>query len=116
MSSGLPLIQPLIDAHPNLKNITMVTYNNLLTSAFFGTAPKNAPCTKGLDRTVYGVGIKSYDIPTFATYFQNLQKLFTQYPAAQSSVFFIEAFPKQAVIAIPDSTTAYPHRDINAHL
>jgi len=116
ISDGLPLIQPLIDAHPSLKNISVVTWNNLLSSAFFGTAPKNGICTKGLDRSVYGVGIKRFDIPTIVGYFENLQSLYAQYPAAQSSVFFIESFPKQAVIAVSKNATAYPHRDINAHL
>lgn len=116
MSKGLPLVQPLIDAHPLKQNISMVTWNNLLSSAFFGSAPKNAPCIKGQDRTVYGVGIKTYDVPTFDTFLANLQKFFLQHPAAQSSVFFIEAFPNQAVKAVEDDATAYSHRDINAHL
>ncbi|EHK97189.1 hypothetical protein M7I_7073 [Glarea lozoyensis 74030] len=33
-----------------------------------------------------------------------------------SSVFFIESFPKQAVVAVPNDATAYPHRGTNAHL
>ncbi|EPE25298.1 FAD-binding protein [Glarea lozoyensis ATCC 20868] len=116
MSDGLPLIQPLIDANPSMKSISVVTYNNLISSAFFGTAPKSGICTKGLNRSVYGVGIKTFHIPTFIEYFQNLQHLYSEYPAAQSSVFFIESFPKQAVVAVPNDATAYPHRGTNAHL
>lgn len=116
MSKGMPLVQPLIDAHPIKQNITMVTWNNLLSSAFFGLAPKNAPCIKGQDRNVYGVGIKTYHVPTFTTFLTDLQNFFLQYPAARSSVFFIEAFPNQAVKGVADDATAYPHRDMNAHL
>lgn len=116
MSKGMPLIQPLIDAHPIKQNITMVAWNNLLGSAFFGSAPKNAPCIKGQDRSVYAVGIKTYHVPTFDTFLAKLHNFFLQYPAVRSSVFFIEAFPNQAVKLVADDETAYPHRDMNAHL
>lgn len=116
MNKGMPLVQQLIDAHPIKQNISMVTWNNLLNSAFFGSAPKNAPCIKGQDRSVYAVGIKTFDVPTFDIFLVNLENFFLQYPAARSSVFFIEAFPNQAAKAVADDATAYPHRDMNAHL
>lgn len=113
---GTKLVQPLIDATPLLQNISTVTWNNVLSSAFFGTAPKDATCTKQLYRDVYGLGIKTYDVQTYDTYLSNLQVLYQEYPATQSSVFFIEMFPTQAVRAVSDNATAYPHRDITAHL
>jgi hypothetical protein len=109
------LLQPLIDADPTRQNIALIPYNELLNASFFGTAA-NLPCTKDTLQNVYGLGLKSYDIPTFQQYMANLTDLFETQPAARGSVFFIEAFPMQAARAVPDSATAYPHRDINAHL
>ncbi|KAL7916744.1 hypothetical protein GGI35DRAFT_474009 [Trichoderma velutinum] len=115
-SVGIPLVQPLIDANPIMQNITTVPYNQLLSAAFFGTAPASAPCVKQNKRVVYGLGISTYDVPTFENYFNNLSSIFNSQPQFRDSVFFIEAFPMQAARKVADNATSYPHRDFNAHL
>lgn len=114
LDKGTALVQGLVDAHPAKQAITMVQWNEIDKKAFFGSAPTT--CAKNQNQNVYGLGIKTYDVPTFQTFFADLQKLFVDHPPTQQSVFFIEAFPNQAVKAVPFDETAYPWRDITAHL
>ncbi|KAM0796584.1 FAD-dependent oxidase [Usnea florida] len=116
LSEAEALLEPLISANPSLKNITAVPWKSLVSSAFFGAEPADSTCTKDLVQNVYGGGIKTYDIPTFQTFFYDLNNFYMEYPSAQGSVFFIEHFPWQAVRAVSDEETAYPHRDFTAHL
>ncbi|KAK3687416.1 hypothetical protein B0T22DRAFT_489312 [Podospora appendiculata] len=115
-SLGLPLIQPLIAAGPIRQSITTVAYKDLLSASFFGMGGDTGPCTRHAKRDVYGLGLRTVDVPTVQGYVANLSALFAAHPEYRDSVFFIEAFPSQAVRAVPDGATAYPHRDINAHL
>ena len=114
IEKGTALVQGLINAHPIRHNITEITWKTINQLAFFGSA--SATCTKEQIQNVYGLGIKSLDVPTFQNYFMGLQNLFKQYPTTQDSVFFIEAFPIQAAQAVPQEETSYPWRDITAHL
>lgn len=99
-----------------MHNVTMVPYRDLLSSAFFGATPPSTPCPRDSLRNVYGLGVKTYDVPTLQSFFDRLTDLYETYPDVRGSVFFIEAFPMQAARAVPDEETAYPHRDINGHL
>jgi hypothetical protein len=116
MEKGRQLVQPLVNANSITHNITTVPWKDLTYNAFFGTAPKDAHCAKKGLHNVYSVGIKTYDIPTFQRFMTSLNSFYAAYPAAQSTVFFIEAFPRQAVERVPFGATSYPHRDIVAHL
>lgn len=114
---GTALIQPLIDLHPIRQNITEVPWKDLVSTSFFeaeGSLPN--PCIKGLHQNVYGGSIKTYDIPTFQNFIIDLEAFYDSYPNARGSIWFIEHFAKQAVKAVPDNETAYPWRDITAHL
>ncbi|KAI4231750.1 MAG: hypothetical protein LQ349_005408 [Xanthoria aureola] len=114
LEGATPLLKPLGDIHPVQQNISTIPWRDVTTKAFFGTAA--ADCTKGTNRNVYGSAIKTYDIPTFQTFFAGLQKLWADHPDTRQSVFFIEAFPTQAARAVPDEETAYPWRDTSVHL
>jgi len=114
-AKGRPLIQDLINIGPIQQNITMTTWKDQLRTAFFGLSPVGT-CAKGHTHNVYGVGLKSYDVPTFNKFFADLQSLYKNTPGTQQSVFFIEAFPNQAAKRVPDERTAYPHRDVTTHL
>lgn len=67
-------------------------------------------------QNVYGGGVKTYDISTFERFFYDLNNFYMSHPSAQGSAFFIDYLPWQAVRAISDEETAYPHRDFTAHL
>lgn len=108
-----PLLHKITPLH---QNITVIPWKDLTYTAFFAAEPSMAACVKGLYRNVYGGSVKSYDISSFDTFFHNMQGFYTKYPDAQSSVFFIEQFSKNKTMSIPDNSTAYPYRDITAHL
>ena len=113
----MALIQPLLDLRPIKQNISEIPWSELTETAFFdaeGSLPN--PCIKDLHQNVYGGSIKTYDIPTFQTFVAELDIFYNDYPNAQSSIWFIEHFATQAVRAVPDEATAYPWRDITAHL
>ncbi|OJJ67836.1 hypothetical protein ASPBRDRAFT_68573 [Aspergillus brasiliensis CBS 101740] len=111
------LLSPLLrDATPIRENITVIPWKDLTYTAFFAAEPSMAACTKGLYRNVYGGSVKAYDISSFNTFFTEMQDFYLEYPDAQSSVFFIEHFPKAKALSVPDNATAYPYRDITAHL
>lgn len=114
LSAANPLLAPLTALHPIQQNISTIPWRDITTKAFFGTAA--ADCTKGTNRNVYGSAVKTYDIPTFQTFFASLQELWADTPETRGSVFFIEAFPTQAAVAVPDDQTAYPWRDTSVHL
>ena len=107
-------MQGLVKAGPVKQAISMIQWNEINAKSFFGSAP--ALCSKGTNQNVYGLGIQTYDVPTLQTFLLGLQKLFRDQPATQQSVFFIEAFPNQAVKAVSADATAYAWRDITAHL
>ena len=117
MAEGRKLIQPLIDGRPIRSSFTEVIWRDLVYTAFFGAeSSKDAPCPELGNQNVYGSSIKTYNLSTWERYYTNMDHFYAQYPNAQGSVFFIEHFSKRGVQAVPDSATAYPHRDITAHL
>ena len=117
LSSGKALIQPLLDLRPVKENISEIPWSELTQTAFFeaeGSLPN--PCIKGLHQNVYGGSIRTYDIPTFQNWVAELDIFYSNYPNARGSIWFIEQFATQAVKAVSDEATAYPWRDITAHL
>ena len=97
----------------------MISWTDINAYAFFGSgAPydKNA-CPKNATHNVYGGAVSHFDISTFQTFYSNYDKLLQSMPdKLAGTVYFIEFFPKQAVEAVPANATAYPWRDITAHL
>jgi hypothetical protein len=62
------------------------------------------------------MGVKTLDEATFKKFTADFTSFFYQFPVARGSLFFLEFFPTQAVMAVPDDATAYPHRDITGQL
>ncbi|KAK3311874.1 putative FAD-dependent oxidase [Apodospora peruviana] len=115
-----PLLDPLLaKVTPYRQNVSEIPWSQMLYYNFFGATPSApAACAaKGLDRDIYGGAIKSYDkrewnrfIANFSSFLRGADE------ASRSSIFFIEQFSKVKVLQIPDEETAYPWRDITAHL
>ena len=112
--TGKALFQPFFDLGPIVQNVTVVPWNLLGSSSIFGLDAEF--CIDGGNHNLYAVGIKSFDVPTFVEYTNNLTELWAQYPASNESTFEIELFLTQAVLAVPNNATAYPWRDINAQV
>lgn len=95
----------------------MVPWRYITSASFFGAEPLSpSSCVTGNNRNLYGGSIKSYHIATWNKFFADLQAFYASNLNAQSSIFFIQQFSKDVVQAVPDDATAYPHRDITAHL
>lgn len=116
ISEAKTLLQPLLATGPTIQKIESVAWGALVSTAFLGAEPANTTCPDGFVQDVYGGGLKTYDIPAFNNFLTHLNNLYVSKPGTQGSVFFIEHFPWQAVRAVQDDETAYPHRDFTAHL
>ncbi|KAJ8063296.1 hypothetical protein OCU04_008526 [Sclerotinia nivalis] len=114
-SEGEKLLQPLFNASPKLKNLTMVPWASVNAVSFFGA--DNEPCTGSTPHNVYGGAVHYFDIPTFQNFYEDYNELISSNPVElDGTVYFIEFFAKQAVEAVASNATAYPWRNITAHL
>jgi hypothetical protein len=114
---GKEYLRPLLDSTPIRSNLTMVPWSNVNSASFFGLEPPDAPCPTNSIHNVYGGAVKKFDISTFQTFYENLDQLLSSKPEELSGTSYsIEFFSKQAVQAVPINSTAYPWRDITAHL
>lgn len=112
---GRTYIQPLVNStRPTLQNVTSIPWDQIPTQSFFASA--SSSCVRGVNRNVYGAGTRNIDVPTFDNFFTQVGSFYQRFPGAAGTVFFIERFATQAVQAVSDDATAYPHRDINTHL
>ena len=112
--AGIPLIQPILNLHPTVQNISMIPWKDVTAQSLFNGDP--LACTKGGLHNLYGMGLKTFDVATFKKFTADFTNFFYKFPGARNSFFFLEHFPTQAVLAVPDDATAYPHRDISSHL
>jgi hypothetical protein len=113
------LLEPLLTAFPpTSQNVSEVSWNNLTKVAFFGSESRVPdPCAvKNLSDNIYGGAIQTWDVPTFERLFADLAAFFDKYLAARGTVFFIEFFSKEKSMSVPDDATAYPWRNVTAHL
>jgi len=95
----------------------MISWASINAVSFFAYEPVNFTCPTGSNHNVYGAAVKRFDIPTFQTFYDNYNNLLSSMPTnLAGTVYFIEFFPKQAVEAVPADATAYPWRNITAHL
>ncbi|OQE10144.1 hypothetical protein PENFLA_c090G01387 [Penicillium flavigenum] len=110
---GLDLIAPFLNLTSIQRNITMVNWDAVDYAAGFGLGA--AFCVNGENHNMWSVGVRSIDAKTHIDYFNKLVQFWNEYPAASGSTWQVEYFPIQAITAIVDDSTAYPHRQITAH-
>ncbi|EAT79362.2 hypothetical protein SNOG_13035 [Parastagonospora nodorum SN15] len=112
-------LAPLLEkATPFKQNVSMVPENKLVYAATFGSQGNSTiACSgKGVDRSIFGGAINTYDKATYIGFINAFKSLTTTNADLRGSIFFIEHFSNYQVQKIPDSTSAYPWRDITAHL
>ena len=116
-AEGEKYLSPLLDAFPVRQNLTMITWSTINAVSFFGNEPANYTCPTDSPHNVYGDAVHRFDIETFQTFYENYEQLTSSMPVElNGTVYFIEFFAKQGVEAISSDATAYPWRNITAHL
>ncbi|KAI9368962.1 hypothetical protein BJX61DRAFT_521534 [Aspergillus egyptiacus] len=110
---GLELLAPFLNLTYIQRNISMTTWPALNYDAGFGLG--SAFCVDGEKHNMWSLGVRQIDAATHIEYFNTLAQFYMDYPSAAGSTWQVEHFPVQAVTAVPDSDTAYPHREIRAH-
>ena len=116
-AEGEKYLQPLLNMSPKLYNLTMIPWSSINSVSFFGTEPANYTCPTNSPHKVYAGAVHYFNIPVFQTFYNNYNNLISSMPVELSgTVYFIEFFAKQAVEAILANSTAYPWRNITAHL
>jgi hypothetical protein len=93
----------------------MVPWASVNEQSFFAIEAPGFQCPTGTTHNVYGGAVYTLDVPTFQTFYENYDKLIQSEELA-GTVYFIELFPKQAVEKVSHDATAYPWRNITAHL
>ena len=109
----MALIAPLLALNPVLTNISTVAWKDAQAVAHFATDKMN--CQTGTNYSIYGVNLYSIEVPTMISVFNDFANFFIDYPAFQSSIWVISQFPSAVAKSIPDSSTAYPYRDVTAY-
>ncbi|KAL1610642.1 hypothetical protein SLS60_002312 [Paraconiothyrium brasiliense] len=112
---GEKYLQPLLQASPLRHNISMVAWADVNAASFFAFEGPGFRCPTGTTHNVYGGAVNTFDVSTFQTFYENYDKLIQSKELA-GTVYFVELFPKQAVGKVPSDATAYPWRNITAHL
>lgn len=91
----------------------MIKWDAVDDDAGFGLA--TAFCVNGEKHDMWSLGVRSIDAATHIDYFSKLVQFWEAYPSASGTTWQVEYFPIQAVTAVADASTAYPHREISAH-
>lgn len=110
----MDLIQPFLDLKPIAEEISTIPWNRLITTAGFGLDA--AFCVNGGIHSMYGLGIKTIDVTTHVSVFDQMADFYATTPAARGSTLEMEYFPTQAVVAVPQDATAYPWRGFLANM
>lgn len=69
-----------------------------------------AGCKYGLTSLRYPIGLKTYDIAALRMVYDDIDQTFRQHPQLAGSFFLLENYSTQAVQAIDEDSTAFPHR------
>jgi len=112
---GEKYLQPLLQLSPLRHNLTMVPWASINAQSFFAIEAPGFQCPTGSTYNAYGGAVHTFDVPTFHNFYEKYDNLIRSEELA-GTVYFIELFPKQAVEKVSRSATAYPWRNITAHL
>ena len=97
------------DAIPHiLSNVTSIPWSLETGAAFFGST--NGACVRRNNVNIYSLALKRTDSATWESHFAELAAFYIKYPEYQGR-FLAERYPTQAVLAVPDTQTAYPYRE-----
>ncbi|KAL3461916.1 hypothetical protein BJX64DRAFT_150703 [Aspergillus heterothallicus] len=106
-------LQPFYDLQPVRSNFTVIPWNILYTTLYFGA--DSAACKENNHLFNGGAGVNHIDVDAFTAYTNRFTEYWHDHPGVSPAVVF-SRFPNQAVRAVPDDETAYPYRDISTHI
>ncbi|CAG9948945.1 unnamed protein product [Clonostachys rosea f. rosea IK726] len=67
-------------------------------------------CAYGQTSLRYPIGLKTFDVPAVRKVYDFIDKSFREIPEIAGSFFLLEGYPTQAVQAVDERSTAFPHR------
>ncbi|KAI0503112.1 FAD-binding domain-containing protein [Xylaria bambusicola] len=67
-------------------------------------------CAYGLTSLRYPIGLKTFDVPAVRKLYDFIDKSFQETPELAGSFFVLEGYSTQAVKAVDEKSTAFPHR------
>ncbi|KAG0646385.1 FAD-linked oxidoreductase [Hyphodiscus hymeniophilus] len=113
------ILAPFINNNPIQSNISMIPYTSVNSAPLFGKG--DSPICQGtgadnLPLNNYALGLKQIDSDTFTNWFADVADFYHANPGLQTISLTIQRLATQAVLAVPDISTAYGHREIIAHL
>ncbi|KAJ4287778.1 hypothetical protein N0V90_012482 [Kalmusia sp. IMI 367209] len=117
-ADGRKLLAPFINNNPLVTNITYVNAIDVIPYSLFGRW-NDPTCAKNKQLSIYTVGTKTIDVPTYSQLFADMGAFFQKTPAIRTgTTIYLETLPNQAVKAAPDGFSAYPkvHREILTHV
>ena len=114
VEDGMPYLSSLIALGPLRTEILTVPWNRVIPTSYFGLDKKRA-CKKGQYINMYSIGRNRTDIAIYESFVGELTDFSLQHPDIVNA-FVIHRCPTQAVLAVPDEATAYPHRHLNMHM
>ncbi|KAI1412487.1 hypothetical protein F5Y13DRAFT_179995 [Hypoxylon sp. FL1857] len=105
-------LTPFIQAGPSTRDTQVAPWLDFFSSL---ESVDVTECAPGQYSNGYSVGLRQTHVPTFVSYVNNLTKFSLENPEFNGS-FTIDRYPNSVTLGVPDSRTAYPHREIKAHL
>ena len=70
-------------------------------------------CSKDFTSLRYPIGLKSYNTEAVRKVYNEIDETIQRVPELSGSVFLLEGYSTQAVQAVDERTTAFPHREDN---
>jgi hypothetical protein len=113
VDEGMRYLDPFIALGPSETEILTVPWNRVTSTSYFRLDEK--ACKKGQYINMYSIGRNRTDVSIYESFFDDLTDFYSENPDILT-FFVIHRFPTQAVLAVPDEETAYPHRHLKMHM
>lgn len=106
-------LKPFLALKPITTNFTLVPWNKLYASLFFGADVTS--CQSNQHLAAGGEGLRRTDVGDYIKFTNDFQSFSRKFPTVNGS-FVASRFSSKAPLSVPDDDAAYPYRDIKTHL
>ncbi|KAI1459593.1 FAD-binding domain-containing protein [Annulohypoxylon moriforme] len=108
-SEARQIIAPFLDLDPPILRASSVPYSRMQHTISFGAGV--SAFSPGRIYDISSVNIRRFAVETWKSTFDKFDAFFKANPDARSSGAIFQTYSNKAVLAVPDSNTAYPWRD-----